>query len=313
MRVTQSMLSSNMLRNLNTSYGKMSKLQEQMNSGKVINRPSDDPVIAVKGMGYRVDLDKNEQYQRNMREAHTWLDSTDESLDQVGSTLHRIKELIIQAANDTNTTEDRQKISTEIAQIKEQLRDIANTKVGESYIFSGTHTNSPLYTKDPLTTNPTTGQNVAITTTGAAKPIEVNVFDGISMPINIRGDEYFKEVDDFMARIESILQSPATSEKISSELGVTVTNGAGTVLALDGIYEKTLTLRAGVGARQNRVELMENRLEMQEVNVTKQLSLNEDTDYAKAITDMATTESIHQAALSVGAKIIQQTLVDFIR
>lgn len=312
MRVTQSMLSSNMLRNLNTSYGKMSKLQEQMNSGKVINRPSDDPVIAVKGMGYRVDLDKNEQYQRNMREAHTWLESTDESLDQVGSALHRVKELIVQAANDTNTTEERQKISTEISQIKEQLRDIANTKVGESYIFSGTHTNSPLYTKDLLTTDPTTGQNIAITT-GADKPIEVNVFDGISMPINIRGDEYFKEVDDFMARIESVLQSPATSEEISSELGVTVTNGGGTVLALDGVHGKTLTLRAEVGARQNRVELMENRLEMQEVNVTKQLSLNEDTDYAKAITDMATTESIHQAALSVGAKIIQQTLVDFIR
>ena len=68
MRVTQSMLSNNMLRNLNTSYNKMSKLQEQMNSGKLINRPSDDPVIAVKGMGYRVDLDKNVQYQRNIND-----------------------------------------------------------------------------------------------------------------------------------------------------------------------------------------------------------------------------------------------------
>lgn len=58
---------------------------------------------------------------------------------------------------------------------------------------------------------------------------------------------------------------------------------------------------------------MENRLSIREVSVTKQLSNNEDVDYAKAITEMVTSESIHQASLSVGSKIIQQTLVDFIR
>ena len=63
----------------------------------------------------------------------------------------------------------------------------------------------------------------------------------------------------------------------------------------------------------NRLEMMENRLDIQFVNVTKQKSNNEDVDYAEAITQMVTAESIHQAALSTGAKIIQQTLVDFIR
>ena len=304
MRVTQSMLSSNMLRNLNTSYGKMAKLQEQMNSGKLVNRPSDDPVIAVKGMGYRVELDKNEQYQRNIREANTWLDSTDEALDQVGSALKRVKELIVQAANDTNTPEDRQKINAEISQIKEQLRDVANTKVGDNYIFSGTHTNSPLYLDQ------TSPQNPAVTT-GAAKTIEVNVFDGIPMKINTQGNEYFNRIDEFMGHVDTLLNGGANATDISNALGVNI--NANGIPALDAIYEETLTIRADVGARQNRVELMENRLSIQEVNVTKQMSVNEDTDYAKAITDMATTESIHQAALSVGAKIIQQTLVDFIR
>ena len=166
-----------MLRNLNTSYNKMSKLQEQMNSGSLINRPSDDPVIAVKGMGYRVDLDKNVQYQRNINEAHTWVDSTDEALDQVGSSMIRVKELIVQAANDTNTQEDRQKISVEISQIREQIKDLANTKVGDNYIFSGTHTNQPLY--DRNNTNAATGQNVALSAAGVANSISIDVFDGI--------------------------------------------------------------------------------------------------------------------------------------
>lgn len=73
-----------------------------------------------------------------------------------------------------------------------------------------------------------------------------------------------------------------------------------------------LEARADVGARQNRVEMMTNRLSLQEINVTKQMSQNEDVDYAEAITQMITYESIHQASLSVGAKIIQQTLVNFL-
>ncbi|MFF2796884.1 flagellar hook-associated protein FlgL [Lysinibacillus xylanilyticus] len=306
MRVTQSMLSSNMLRNLNTSYNKMSKYQDMLDSGSVISRPSDDPVVAVKGMGYRIDLDKNQQYQRNLREANTWLDTTDEALDQVGGALKRVKELIIQAANDTNTADDRRKINAEMQQIKGQLRDIANTKVGENYIFSGTHTNQPLYTDQ---TGP---QNPAITT-GGQKPIEINVFDGISMNINTQGADLFENIDGFMTQITTLLESGASGPEIGDALGLEVTNGANKIPGLDGIYENTLTLRADVGARQNRVEMMENRLSLQEVNVTKQLSANEDTDYAKTITEMVTQESIHQAALSVGAKIIQQTLVDFIR
>lgn len=301
-----------MLRNLNTSYNKMSKLQDQMNSGKLINRPSDDPVIAVKGMGYRVDLDKNAQYQRNINEAHTWIDTTDEALDQVGTSMIRVKELIVQAANDTNTAEDRKKISVEISQIREQMKDIANTKIGDNYIFSGTHTNQPLY--DRTNTNAATGQNVALSAAGVANSISVDVFDGISMQVNTQGNEYFKQVDDFMAKLENVLQTNSTSGAISSALGATFTpNGGAAIPALDGITNKVLEMRAEVGAKQNRLELMQNRLEIQEINVTKQLSENEDTDYSKAITEMTTAESIHQASLSVGAKIIQQTLVDFIR
>lgn len=307
MRVTQSMLSNNLLRNLNTSYNKMSKYQEQLNSGKVISRPSDDPVVAVKGMGYRIDLDKNEQYQRNMSQANSWLDSTDEALDQVGSVLIRVKELVVQAANGTNTSDDREKINEEIKQIKQHIQDLANTKVAENYIFSGTNTSSPLFKEDG-----TIQTNADLS--GLEKSIEVNVFDGIKMNININGVELFGDINSYMTELENLLSSGASGEEIGKTLSLDSSDGTNTtILGLDSITAKVLEKRAEVGAKQNRVELMENRLELQEVNVTKLMSLNEDTDYAKTISDMSAAESIHQASLSVGAKIIQQTLVDFIR
>lgn len=287
-----------MIRNLSNSYGKMSKLQEQINSGSKINRPSDDPVIAVKGMGYRRDLAKVEQYQRNMITANSWLDTTDESLNQVGEQMKKVRELVIQAANDTNTSEDREKIKMEIDQIRQQIRDVANTKIADSYIFSGTNTSQPLY---PEGTPPVNEEKV-----------NIEIYDGIQLQVNTPGKSLFKDIDDLMGKVSDLLGDPnSTGTEIGDALGGVADQSTGDDIT--AIHNKILAAQADIGARQNRVEMMEDRLGLREVSVTKQLSENEDVDYSKAITELVTNESIHQAALSVGAKIIQQTLVDFIR
>ena len=302
MRVTQSMLSNNMLRNLNTSYSKMSKLQEQIESGSVLTRPSDDPVAAVKGMGYRKQLDSIEQYERNTSTANTWLDTTDEALAQVSDALIRVKELVVQASSDTVTQSDRQAIAKELEQLREQARDVANTQVGGNYIFSGTQTNQPLYLTGDTTQNP------ALTTSGVNGSFKLDVYDGISMQVNTNGSEVFKDIDQFMSELLNVMNSGATGSEIGKSLGDSFGNGKG----LNQVTNDALTMRSQVGAKQNRLELMQNRLSQQAINITKRLSENEDTDYSEAITQLTTAESIHQASLSVGAKIIQQTLVDFI-
>ncbi|MCM3389098.1 flagellar hook-associated protein FlgL [Ureibacillus chungkukjangi] len=308
MRVTQSMLSSNMLRNLSSSYSKMSDLQNQINTGKKVTRPSDDPVTAIKGMGYRTDLNKIEQFDRNMTQVNSWLDSSDDALGQVGDALTRVKELVIQAANDTNTVDDRQKIKLEIDQIRKQIQDVANTKIADKYIFSGTKTQAPLFVNGELNNNlydSTTNTFVP----GASGEVKMEVFDGIQLQVNTSdAGELFKNVDELMVNITNALQE-SDGQKIGNLLGGLAD---GTDDSLSEIQNKVLESRADVGARQNRVEMMGNRLSLQEINVTKQMSENEDVDYAEAITQMTTYESIHQASLSVGAKIIQRSLVDFL-
>ncbi|WP_342559412.1 flagellar hook-associated protein FlgL [Metasolibacillus sp. FSL K6-0083] len=305
MRVTQSMLSNNMLRNLNTSYGKLGKLQEQLYSGKKITRPSDDPVIAIKGMSYRTELDRTAQYKRNIGEANTWLDTTDDALGQAGEILNRVKELVVQAANDTNTEDDRNKMKQEIDQIRNQLKDIANTQVGDKYIFAGTHTDMPLYVNGVPNTN--------LTVDGANANVDIDVFEAVRLNVNTPGQEMFEKVDDLIGKISEALETGDVNNNGTYIGGLLGDLAAGTDDSLAGIQNLVLEKRADVGARQNRVELMEQRLDLHEVNVTKQMSLNEDTEYAATITELVTQESIHQAGLSVGAKIIQQTLVDFIR
>lgn len=297
MRVTQSMLSGNMLRNLSSSYTKMGAIQDQITTGKKVNRPSDDPVVAMKGIALRASLDKVEQFQRNLGEVHNWLDSSDDALDKVGSAMQRVNELMVQAASDTSTQDDRKKIESEISQIRSHIQNIANTKVGDKYIFSGTKTMTP----------PFDGVNYVAPSDPAynsmMKNVDIEIFDGVTMKVNSNTLDIFRDIDTMIADITS---------KMATGTGT----GSDYSAALNTIGEHMnliLTTRADIGARQNRSELMDDRLQSQLVIATKQMSENEDIDYEKTITEMITQESIHRAALSAGAKIIQPSLVDFIR
>src|SRR5690625_501150 len=124
MRITQTMLSNNMLRHLFDSQIKMDKYLTQTYTGKKITRPSDDPVIAMKGIDYRTEVKEVEQYRRNATEVWTWLDNTDEALDKATKVMHRLEELAVQAANDTLTDNERKNIQTEVLQLKDQLIEI---------------------------------------------------------------------------------------------------------------------------------------------------------------------------------------------
>lgn len=270
----------------------MGKVQNQIETGKKVTRPSDDPVVAMKGIGYRTALDKVEQFQRNIGEVNNWLDSSDDTFDKVGSALHRANELAVQGANGTITPDDRQKIVSELDQIRQHIQNLANTKVGDKYIFSGTKTTTPLYDEknggypDHNPANPNAFD----------KDIEIEVFDGITLKVNTNAIDVFKNIDQMFQEIKD------GTVDFSEAIG-----------KIDEQMNEILTTRADIGARQNRVELMDDRLRSQEVIATKQMSENEDVDMEKAITEMITQESIHRAALSVGARIIQPSLVDFLR
>lgn len=298
MRVTQSMLSNNMLRNLSNSYNKMGKLQDQLTTQKKITRPSDDPVVAMLGLGYRTDLNQVQQYTRNISEVNNWLESTDDAISQGVKVLQRTRELTVQASNGTYDGSQREAIAVEVEQLRNQLQTIAETQVGGKYIFNGANTNQA----------PKDGQF-------SDGDINIEIFDGISMTVNTKGKDLFgpalSENNDPTTDVEEgslnglikILKDPtATDDQINEYL-----------VKIDKEIDRFLKVQAEVGAKQNRVEMMEDRLSAQEVISTRILSENEDVDMEKVITEMITQESIHRAALSVGAKIIQPSLMDFLR
>ncbi|MBB6453628.1 flagellar hook-associated protein 3 FlgL [Salirhabdus euzebyi] len=294
MRVTQSMLANNFLRNLSTSYERMGKYQDQLTTGKKVNRPSDDPVVAMKGMNYRTQLKEIEQYQRNLGEIQTWMDNSDDALDKSTKVLQRLRELATQASNGTYDAGQRANIAEEVKELRNHMVEIANTKVNNKYIFNGTDTTNPRFDKDGLLiANPPNDEGVNIA-----------VSDGITLksninPSNVFSEELFAELENFA----DALENPASTEDdIAGYLG-----------KIDQFANNVVDERANLGARTNRLEMVEDRLSAQKIVATKVLSENEDIDYEKVITDLLTQESVHRAALSAGSRIIQPTLIDFLR
>ncbi|MED5247287.1 MULTISPECIES: flagellar hook-associated protein FlgL [Priestia] len=293
MRVTQGMLAANSLKQISNSYNKLETLQNQLSTGKKITRPSDDPVVATKGMAYRSNLSEVNQYKRNLTEAQSWFDSSESGLEQVNSILQRTKELVVQGLNGTNESDDRQAIAREIEQLKLDYMQVGNTQVAGNYIFNGVNVGAPPVSEDASS---------MIKSTINLDPFSVEVSKGIQLRVNIHPENIFGQgAFDLMNSVQTAFeQNDVNSLK---DLSTQVDTQLSTLLAE----------RSELGARSNRLELIENRLDSQEITATKMLSNNEDADIEQVITNLTVQESVHRAALGVGAQIIQPTLLDFLR
>mgnify|MGYP001182218832 CR=1 FL=1 len=295
MRITQTMLSNNMLRNLMNSQVKMDKYLEQLYTGKKIRRPSDDPVIAMKGMGYRTEVIEVEQYKRNVSEMHNWMDNTDAALDKATKAMHRLSELAVQASNAPYGSEERNSIKEEAEQLRDHLIDIANTKVSGKYIFNGTSTN-----EEPIKVD----ENGHITSyPNDTVPVMIEVFKDVTLQANVSPEEVFNQ--ELFDNIQNFIDDLDDSDKVDE-----LSNHIGT---LEDSTINIVNARADLGARMNRLELVEHRLDEQEIIATRTMSNNEDVHFEEAITNLITQESLHRAALAAGSRIIQPTLVDFLR
>ena len=146
MRVTHRMLAQSITRNLQRNLRSLDKRSNQLATGRVFNRPSEDPVGTYKVMKISgTGLARNEQYRRNMGEGISWLTITDDTLADAIDVVQRLRELAVYSANAIHSAEDRQAMVPEVRQLLEQLIGIGNTELAGLYIFGGYKTQEPPY------------------------------------------------------------------------------------------------------------------------------------------------------------------------
>jgi flagellar hook-associated protein 3 FlgL len=127
-----------MKRNMNN----MQTLQNQLASGKEINKASDNPYKASRSMQLNSEISYNTQYNENIKDTSNWLDTTDTALSQMGNIFGRIETLLVNAGNGTYGDDEKSAIQDEIKEKVNELSQVLNTSFDGSYIFGGTKTNS---------------------------------------------------------------------------------------------------------------------------------------------------------------------------
>lgn len=301
------MLINNMTYNLNSSMKRMEMLQYQTATGKKFRLPSDDPIGASKSLKFNTDISKIEQYQRNAKDAGSWMKETEAALVELNKVLKRAHDLTIQAANDTNG-EERDKIQAEIEELKGHIIQIGNTTYAGRSIFTGYKTDKDLLDKDGNYNVDVTNGETFVYNVGVAETVSVNT---LGNRIFGRGDtpDYTGNVAEgetpylieMFTKLENALES-SNQEDLQTLL-----------TDIDGAMNNILSVTAEIGAKTNRLEMTSSKLESQALNLEELLSFNEDISITEAYMKLSIERNVYTAGLSVGAKIIQPSLVDFLR
>jgi flagellar hook-associated protein 3 FlgL len=301
MRITTQMSARTILSDLNDNTARLSDLQEKLSSGKQITKPSDDPYGTSRALGLRGDLAGLQQQQQNVEDGTGWLNTSDTALSQIGDAVQRVRELLVQAGNDSAGQQARSSAADEIDQLTETIKQAADAKYGDHYIFSGTATDTPPYTLNGADTY--AGDNGSITRE-VGPQVQVPINSDVSSLLGSGQSAADGKLLDTLRTISANLRGGTTAD--ANALRTT------DLTSLDANMDTLSGLRAAVGPRPNRLSMADTRLQSLEQNATQQLSDTEDADVAKTMIDYSTQQAAYTAALRAGATIVQSSLLDFL-
>lgn len=145
MRITNRMMTNNMLYNINGNKNALSTLEQQYSTGLKIQRPSEDPIVAVRALKLRTNLSElNQYYEKNIPDARAWMDVTESALRVVNSILTEVHTYCVQGANDPLTAQDRNSIVENLKELKQQIYQEGDTNYAGRYVFTGYKTDTSL-------------------------------------------------------------------------------------------------------------------------------------------------------------------------
>ncbi len=153
MRITNPIITNTMMININRNVSSLNNYYNQISTGKRIQAPSDDPIIAARALKFRTSVRETQQYQKNVNQGISWMEITEKGFNNVNSIIEKIRELAVQGATDSYGYDDRKKINTDIASLTEQLGLEMNITYTGRYVFSGYRTDKPPVLTEATTEN----------------------------------------------------------------------------------------------------------------------------------------------------------------
>lgn len=299
-RVTQGMLTQRTLSNINSQLLRLARFQEQLSTGRRVNRPSDDPIDARRAIEIRTTISQSEQFISNITDARPHLVESEAMIQELVNIVLRAQELTIQAGNDTNSQQQLDFMAIEIDQLLEAATVSANHRTSGRSIFAGTRTLADAYSVTRVA-----GEITAVTYQGNTQNIDITVSPGAPVTINIPGSKVFQSTVDIFAVLIGIRDDLRAGNKVS----IRTTR----LDELEAGASQLLQSEARLGAISNRFDAVTNNAEGFVLELQRVLSDKVDADFAAVMVGFNTEQNALQAALNAAARVIQLSLLDFIR
>jgi len=305
MKISTTLFFNNASNQLGNVQGELSKTQIQLSTGLQIVKPSDSPDKAALVTRLESELARQASYQDTLKSVNTRLQSQETALKNTSDVLTRMKELAIQAANDTLSVSDRNTIALEISSLRDQALSLANTQdANGNYLFSGSRVGLPAFGADA---------KGKIIYQGDQSRMKVAVGDSRRMNLNMPGSDAFVKVvrDDgkggqigtgFFNAIDDLVTAVKSSDYNNIQRGIK---------ELSFLQQGVSDASAQVGADMNVVDMQNSVLDEIVLRLKTTRSDVQDLDYTSAVTKMNKDQLALEAAQSSFAKISQLTLFKY--
>jgi flagellar hook-associated protein 3 FlgL len=301
-RITTDMVIGSTLANINAAQAAMTRTEAELSSGRSIIEPSDNPNGASQAITLQSALDGLSTYEKSAQDGVSWMNTASGALSSIDSQVQRVREIVLQAANGTNSPSDLADLAGVVEQLTEGVKQDANTQYAGQYVFSGTLTNTPPYqhgAEDKYEGN--TAPIARALGPGASVNVALNLSSVLG---NGAGAADGKLLDTLRTITQNLREgnNPAAVEALrTTDLG-----------NLDTNLNSLTTLQAQAGATTDQLNLALSRISSLQTTNTEQLSNIQDINVAKVSIEYSNQHAAFEAALKAGASIVQESLLEFL-
>lgn len=310
MRITNSSMIRSHMYDVQQGLQRMDDLNRQIDSQKQINRVSDDPHKAIKIMNLNNEIKYAEKHNQNVEEVVGWMNNTDANLEEFGTLLGDIKNSILKVGNGTYSDEEMKAIQAEMNEKIKALGETLNTTHGGRYMFGGTSVDEPpvqIEEKDGVVTlklNPNIN----------SEDLKAEISDGINLDYNVSASEIFNKdggnyldsINDLSKLMNDIANGVDVEDNKKELLGDVKQN-------IDDFFNHTVDTRTKFGVKVNTAEKIKDLNDENILNMKGVLSLEQDVNYVDKFIELKSAEMVYNASIQVGAKLIQPSILDYLR
>lgn len=295
-RVTNIGLTATVLGNNQQTLSRLATYQEQLSSGKRVNRMSDDPVAGKIAISHRKGVFEAGKYLDNIGKSSAYMESSDAAMGEMSRMLDNVKDLAVQGANGSQDANSRTALAQQVDALLDRMIDLGNTQQDGRYVFAGTATAQRPFARS--------ADDSRVDYSGNVDGFAVQIGPSSSVAVNQNGNDLFKKDVDIFAALVDLRDALAAND------------GSGVAALIDRVdaAAQHVTVQHGnMGGRMQRLDLARNQLEDTQVQLRQLMSNAEDVDLTKTLSDFQLANTALQAGLQAGAKVIQTSLIDFLR